>query len=79
VNDTLALGALAVSFALAITAHLAIAVGLTRRAPRWRGPVALVVAPLAPYWAFQSGMRARGAAWLLAIVGYVVMRAVVQR
>ena len=72
-------GAVALFFALAATAHVAIAVGLVRQSPRWRGPVAFLVAPLAPYWAFQSGMRGRGGVWLVAVIGYVVLRALYRR
>jgi hypothetical protein len=63
------------SFALLVTAHVALAFGLTLRKPRWRGPLSLVVPPLAPYWGLRCGMRARGITWLAAGVLYAIARA----
>lgn len=71
---------LVVSFATFVTAHVALAFGLTVRPPRWRGPVGFVVVPLAPYWGFREGLRARSLIWLLGFglyaaalaAGYVV-------
>ena len=62
------------SFALAITAHVTIVVGLAARTPRARALAALVVAPLAPYWAVRERMRVRAAAWVVGLVGYGVAR-----
>ena len=62
------------AFALLVTAHVALAVGLVLRKPHWRGPVALVVPPLAPYWGLESGMRVRGVVWLAAIALYTAAR-----
>ncbi|MBC7051985.1 hypothetical protein G6O46_23535, partial [Salmonella enterica subsp. enterica serovar Enteritidis] len=50
-KDLIVVGTLVVSFALFVTAHVAITYGLAFRPPRWRALAALFVAPLAPYWA----------------------------
>jgi hypothetical protein len=60
------------AFALLVTAHLALVAGLAARAPRWRAVVALVVAPLAPWWGLQAGMKRRAATWIAGAVAYVV-------
>lgn len=60
------------SFALLVTVHVALAVGLSFRRPRWRGPLAFVIPPLAPYWGMEVGMRVRSLLWLVALAIYVV-------
>jgi hypothetical protein len=65
-------GTLVLAFALFITAHVAITFGLAFRPPRWRAPAALLVAPLAPYWAWREHMRVRAGIWAGALVLYVV-------
>lgn len=61
------------SFAALLTTHVAIVASLLRRAPRWRGLVALLppVAPLAVYWALRERMYLRGALWVLGLVLYL--------
>ncbi len=54
-----------VGFALLATSHVGIVLGLARRTPRLRAIVALLVAPLAPYWASRERMRLRAAGWVL--------------
>jgi hypothetical protein len=61
-----------VAFAFLMTAHLSLAIGLTRRLPRWHGLLCLIVPPLAPFWGYQAGLRLRSVIWVLAFVGYVV-------
>jgi len=61
---------LVLAFGALLTAHVTLAVGLVRRAPRWRALVALVVAPLAPWWGWQAHMRVRGALWVAAAAVY---------
>ena len=61
-------------FALLITAHVTIAFGLARRAPRWRALVALVIPPLAPYWALGARMWVRASLWLASVAIYGVGR-----
>jgi hypothetical protein len=61
---------LVVAFATLVTVHIAIAFGLARRPPRWHGLLALVVAPLAPWWGWQARMRVRGVLWVAAAATY---------
>jgi hypothetical protein len=70
--DVVIFATLVLSFALLATSHIALAAGLLFRQPRWRGPVALLVAPLAPYWGVAERMYVRSATWLVALVVYVV-------
>ncbi|HEX3596208.1 MAG TPA: hypothetical protein VHU80_13955, partial [Polyangiaceae bacterium] len=62
------------SFALLVTAHVALAVGLIGRRPRSRGFVALLVPPLAPYFGVREKMWVRSAVWVLSAVAYVAAR-----
>jgi hypothetical protein len=64
------------SFALLLTAHVALAVGLALQPPRWRALVALVVAPLAPYWGYLSGKRVWSLLWLVSLLAYVTARVI---
>jgi hypothetical protein len=63
---------LAGSFGLLVTAHVALAVGLLLRSPRWRGLVALVVPPLALYWGWEAQMRLRAALFALGLATYAM-------
>lgn len=72
--DVVVLVALVVSFAALVTAHVALAFGLTLAEPRWRGPVSLFVPPLAPYWGMEAGMKRRSALWVTALVIYALAR-----
>lgn len=78
VVDAVVLIALVVSFAALVTAHVALAFGLTLARPRWRGPVALLVPPLAPYWGMEAGMKRRAAVWVTALVIYALARIVAE-
>lgn len=78
-RDSLSIVGLVVAFATFVTVHLAIAVGLVFRFPRWRAPVALVVPPLAAYWALRGGMRVRGALWLGSLLLYAVFLGLASR
>jgi hypothetical protein len=64
-------GVLLVAFATLATMHVTLAVGLLRRSPWWRGPVALLVPPLAPWWGWQAKMRLRSTLWVLAAAIYL--------
>lgn len=75
-RDEVVAVALVLSFAALVTAHFAIVVGLAARKPRWRAPAALVVVPLAPWWAHQARMHVRFVAWIVAAVAYAVLRAI---
>jgi hypothetical protein len=66
------LAVLVVAFATLVTVHVTLAIGLARRVPRWRGAVALVVVPLAPWWGWRERMRVRGFVWVVAAVLYGV-------
>jgi hypothetical protein len=74
IRDIVVLGSLIGAFAALVTAHVTLALGLARRAPRWRAPVAFVVAPLAPFWGWSAGMRARSSVWVAAAVVYAIAR-----
>jgi hypothetical protein len=71
-RDLLVFATTVVLFAALVTIHVMLAIGLSRRAPRWHGPVALVVAPLAPWWAWRAKMRVGVALWVVAAVGYLI-------
>jgi len=69
--------ALAALLAVFACAHTAIAIGLARsRAEghvlRARALVALLVPPLAPWWAWQAGLRARTIVWGAALALYAI-------
>jgi hypothetical protein len=70
--DVTILATLLVAFGLLVTTHLALAVALLLRSPWWRGLVALLVPPLAPYWSYESGLKIGAALWLLALFLYAV-------
>ena len=67
---------LACSFAVTVTAHVAIVAALAGRPPRWRAPLALVVPVLAPIWGFTEGMRIRATLWCAGLVIYAAALAV---
>lgn len=69
-RDVESMIAVILGFAALVTAHLAIALGLLARSPRWRAPIALIVLPLAPYIALRERMWLRGALWIAALVVY---------
>ncbi len=72
--DVLILVSLIGSFAALVTLHVALSAGLATRHPRWRGAVAFLVPPLAPYWGMEEGMKRRAALWLVALSIYIVAR-----
>ncbi len=72
--DLVVMLSLILAFALLVTMHAAIAVRLLLREPRWRGLVALVLPPLAPYWGFEAGMKRMATLWVVALSLYVVAR-----
>lgn len=73
-GDVAVFAAVVVTFAILLTTHLCIVVGLFRRREKWRSIAALFFLPLAPYWAIRDRMYVRGAAWLIAAVTYAVAR-----
>jgi hypothetical protein len=62
-------------FACLITVHLAIAVALLGRPPRWRGLLSLLppFAPFTVYWALKERMYIRGGLWGVSLVGYLLL------
>jgi uncharacterized ion transporter superfamily protein YfcC len=71
-RDESVAAALVLAFAVLVTVHVALVAGLLGRAPRWRAAVAVVVAPLAPYWGFREGMHVRSGLWVAAALAYGV-------
>jgi hypothetical protein len=71
--------AVVLSFATLLTAHVMLVAGLVARRPRWRGALALVVVPLAPYWGFRERMKARAVIWTAALVLYAIALVVASR
>ena len=68
--DIVSLSLTLLGFALLVTSHIAIVVGLGRRVPRLRCVAALALLPLAPYWALRERMGFRAAAWVCGVVLY---------
>jgi hypothetical protein len=67
--------AVIVAFAGLVTAHVTIAIGLLRRPERrWRAPLALVLPPLAPYFAVGARMWVRASIWVACLGGYGITR-----
>ncbi|MBI2389975.1 MAG: hypothetical protein HYV09_10330 [Deltaproteobacteria bacterium] len=73
-TDLIVTVALSVALAAWVTDHVALSVGLLRRKPRWRGVVALIVAPLAPVFGFGARLRLRSALWIVLAIAYVALR-----
>ncbi len=71
-RDAVVLGALVLAFATLVTAHVFIAVRLALHRPRYRGLVALVVPPLAAFWAYRERWRVSLGIWLAATAGYAI-------
>jgi len=69
-KDGILVGGLVLAFAVLVTVHVAIVLGLAWRDPRWHALAAFFVPPLAPYWAFRSGMKVRGGIWIGSVVLY---------
>ena len=64
--------ALAIVVLVLLASHLVLVAGLARRGRWGRALVALVVAPLAPWWGWQAGMRAASIAWAAALGVYAL-------
>jgi len=67
--------ALAIALASFVAAHVAIVVALARNGAWLRAAGALVLPPLAPWWAWDRRARARplALAWLGALVAYAAL------
>jgi hypothetical protein len=70
--DLALLGLLSVAVGLHLVAHVTLVIGLLRRDPWWRGAVALVVPPLAPFWGYEARLRGRVTLWVVTLVVYLV-------
>ena len=66
-----------IAFATFVTSHVVLAIKLTASQPRWKGPVALFVPPLAPLWGWQAGRRISVILWAAAILLYAAARVVI--
>ncbi|MEM1031017.1 MAG: hypothetical protein AAGN82_11745 [Myxococcota bacterium] len=74
-RDQLLLGALLSSFATWMTVHAAIAVRLGLAGPRRRDALwALLVPPLAPWWAWRRKWRFSAGLWVTAVAVYALAR-----
>jgi hypothetical protein len=62
------------SFAAWGVAHVLLVARLAGERPRWRAPVALLVLPLAPYWAARAGHRVRAVLWCVAALTWILAR-----
>jgi hypothetical protein len=69
--DSALLVLLCVAVGLHLVAHVTLVIGLLRRKPWWRGLVALVVPPLAPFWGFEARLRGRVTLWVVTLVVYL--------
>jgi len=78
-QDRVALSILVLAFAVLATTHVALLLGLARRAPRWRALFALLIPPLAPWWGWQERLCGRCAVWLASMALYAVTRSLAFR
>jgi hypothetical protein len=69
--DLALLGLLSVAVGLHLVAHVTRVIGLLRRRPWWRGLVALVVPPLAPFWGYEAALRGRVTLWVVSLAVYL--------
>ncbi len=63
---------LAIALVAFVAAHLAIVAGLAQRRAWLRAGIAFVIAPLAPWWGWEAGMRLRTMAWGAALALYAI-------
>ncbi len=63
---------LVVTLVAHVGVHVAIAVGLAQQRAFLRAALALVLPPLAPWWAWQAGMRFRTYAWAATLALYAI-------
>jgi len=62
---------LATSLGLLLASHVALSVGLGALGPWYRGLIAFVVPPLAPFWGYNGKLHARSLLWILSLVTHV--------
>jgi hypothetical protein len=63
---------LLVAFTTHVGAHVAIVVALARRREWRRAVAALLIPPLAPFWAWHAKMRALAYAWVAALAFFAL-------
>jgi hypothetical protein len=78
-RDEATVALLALSFAALVTVHASSLLGLAVRAPRWHALTALLVPPLAPYWAARGHMRVRAGLWIGSLAVYILVLVVARR
>jgi len=64
--------ALATVLSVLLASHVVLVVGLAREGSWGRAAVAFLVAPLAPWWGWQSGMRPAAIVWTVALALYTL-------
>ncbi len=69
--DALLLGLLCVAVGLHVVAHVTLVIGLFRREPWWRGLLALLVPPLAPFWGYEARLKGRVTLWVVSLALYL--------
>ena len=55
-----------------VTTHVALSAAVAQATPRWRGVLAFVVPPLAPYWGWQANRRRLAALWIALFASYAI-------
>jgi hypothetical protein len=69
--DLALIGLLSVAVGLHLVAHVTLVIGLFRRDPWWRGLLALLVPPLAPFWGYEARLRGRVTLWVVSLAVYL--------
>ena len=69
--DLVLLGLICACVGLHLVAHVTLVIGLLKRKPWWRGLVALVVPPLAPFWGYEAELRGRVTLWVVTLAVYL--------
>lgn len=69
--DLALLALICVAVGLHLVAHVTLVIGLCLRDPWWRGLVALLVPPLAPFWGYEARLRRRVTLWVVTLVVYL--------
>jgi len=69
--DFVLLGLISGALGLHVVSHVMLVMGLLRRRPWWRGLVAFVMPPLAPFWGYEARLYGAVALWVISLVIYV--------
>ena len=73
------IGLVALSLLVVLGVHVTLLGLIARQRPRYRAAVALLVPPLAPYWAWRSGVRVPVYVWGTAVLLYAFGVAITSR